>query len=43
MLVRLDHHGYTTEGVYDLIKKDVLNWDGFRFDWCVKFPPFAAE
>lgn len=33
MLVRLDHHGYTTEGAYELIKKDILNWDGFRFDW----------
>jgi SWI/SNF-related matrix-associated actin-dependent regulator of chromatin subfamily A member 5 len=35
LLIHLERHKLGVEGVYELIKKDIVEWPSFRFDWCV--------
>ncbi|KAJ1302984.1 hypothetical protein OPQ81_003276 [Rhizoctonia solani] len=36
LLCRLNHYGLGAEDVYDRIKKDILEFPVFRFDWFIK-------
>ncbi|KAF8601203.1 SNF2 family DNA-dependent ATPase [Ceratobasidium sp. AG-I] len=36
LLCRLNHYGLAAEDVYDRIKKDILEFPVFRFDWFIK-------
>ncbi|SJX62817.1 probable ISW2-ATPase component of a two subunit chromatin remodeling complex [Sporisorium reilianum f. sp. reilianum] len=36
LLVKLAEYGLGEGDVYDRIKKDVMGWSGFRFDWFIK-------
>lgn len=36
MLVSLEKYGYNTDGVYELIRRDIRAHPLFRFDWFIK-------
>ena len=36
MIVSLQKHGYNTEDVYDIIRKEIRQHPAFRFDWFIK-------
>ena len=36
VLVKLAEYGLGEGDTYDRIKKDVMQWPGFRFDWFIK-------
>ena len=36
MIVSLQKNGYNTDDVYDIIRRDIREHPGFRFDWFIK-------